>query len=77
MTFENDELYVDHEGAAMQGMLEARREAGRVLAGIAHDNFLPDGLRPPVLRIVVRSQDGEHLWETVLRWEERQLSRPD
>lgn len=72
--YENDELFVDHEGAVLQDAPHARREAGRILAAIARDNFRPEGPWPP-LRIVVRPSEGEPMWETVLRWEESLLPR--
>ncbi|WP_055045647.1 DUF6894 family protein [Devosia sp. A16] len=72
--YEDDVLLVDHEGGVLRDALLARREAGRILAAIARDNYRPEGPWP-TLRIVLRSHDREGLWETVLRWEERQLSR--
>jgi len=68
--YDGDGLFADKEGTEFETDEQAHREAAQTLTEITRDNLPSDGAWRN-LRIVVRSAEGNTLWETLLHWETR------
>lgn len=68
--YDGDGLFADTQGTEFENDTLAHREASRTLTEITRDILPSDGAWRD-LRIVVRSPEGNTLWETLLHWETR------
>jgi hypothetical protein len=68
--YDGDGLFADNNGTVFENDELAHREAAQTLTEITRDNLPTDGAWRN-LRIVVRSAEGNTLWETLLHWETR------
>ena len=64
------DTHPDDEGTELPGLKSARDEASEALLGLARDKIPVDGRRSRVLRMVVRSEDGDKLLTVSLNYAE-------
>ncbi len=64
------DTHPDYEGTELPGLKSARDEACEALLGLARDKIPTDGIGSRVLRLVVRSEDGNKLLTVTVNYVE-------